>query len=209
MVSVTSDREDEELMTMHSAEWTAYRFLAAAAILVFAASCVRTPPEVAPSVPPSAESAETGSASPRSAPPRAPAPSPDAPPRLPDDEFSSRTLEEINRASPLEPIFFRYDSVDLDADALAAIQSNVTTLEGYSSWSITIEGHCDSRGTPEYNLALGERRALTVRNRLVSLGIDPGRIRTISYGEEFPFSPGEHEAAWAANRRAHFVVTAR
>ncbi len=203
--------EDEELMTMHSGEWTAYRFLAAAAILVFAASCVRSNVPVAPSVPPEPPPAEADAAAPRSAPPTepAPAPAPSEPPVLADDEFSTRTLEEINRASPLEPVFFGYDSVDLDTDALKAIQSNVTTLEGYSNWSITIEGHCDSRGTPEYNLALGERRALAVRNHLVSLGIDPGRIRTISYGEEFPFSPGEHEEAWAANRRAHFVVTAR
>lgn len=198
-------------MTMQSRKWTAYRFLIVAAIVVFAASCVRTPPQVAPSAPPppSSEVADPASSRPAPAPAPSTVPSPGAPPRLSDDEFSSRTLEEINRASPLEPVFFGYDSIELDADALEAIRSNLTTLESYSSWSITIEGHCDSRGTPEYNLALGERRALAVRNHLVDLGIDPNRIRTISYGEEFPFTPGEHEAAWASNRRAHFVVTAR
>ncbi len=191
--------------------WTACHVLAAAAILFFTTSCVRTnspAPATVPSVPPAAD---TDPALPRVAPAPSPAPGREAPPPpvLDEDEFSSRTLEEINRSAPLEPIFFGYDSIELDSDALEAIQANVTTLESYSNWSITIEGHCDSRGTPEYNLALGERRALAVRERLVNLGIDASRIRTISYGEEFPFSPGEHEDAWAANRRAHFVVTAR
>ena len=195
-------------MTKHSGAWTAYRFLVAAAIVVFAVSCVRKPPEIAPSVPPAPPAAEDA-ASPRFNPPPAPTAIPDPPPPLPEDEFSSRSLEEINRAAPLEPVFFGYDSVDLDSDAIQVIQSNVVTLEGNTSWSITIEGHCDSRGTAEYNLALGERRALAVRDHLVRLGVDPNRIRTISYGEEFPFAPGEHEVAWAANRRAHFVVTAQ
>ena len=74
---------------------------------------------------------------------------------------------------------------------------------------MTIEGHCDERGTPEYNLALGERRAVAARAYLVSLGIAADRLRTVSYGKEFPFDPGHDEAAWAKNRRAHFVVTAK
>ena len=72
---------------------------------------------------------------------------------------------------------------------------------------ITIEGHCDERGTAEYNLALGERRAVAARTYLVSLGIAADRIRTVSYGKEFPFDPAHTEEAWAKNRRAHFVVT--
>jgi peptidoglycan-associated lipoprotein len=74
---------------------------------------------------------------------------------------------------------------------------------------ITIEGHADERGTAEYNLALGERRALSARNYLVSLGIPADRLRTVSYGKEFPFDPGHNKEAWAKNRRAHFVVTSR
>ena len=74
---------------------------------------------------------------------------------------------------------------------------------------ITIEGHADERGTAEYNLALGERRAVTARGYLVSLGITADRLRTVSYGKEFPFDPGHDEAAYSKNRRAHFVVTGR
>jgi peptidoglycan-associated lipoprotein len=72
---------------------------------------------------------------------------------------------------------------------------------------ITIEGHCDERGTAEYNLALGERRAIAVKTFLVSLGISPDRVRTISYGKEFPFDPGKTEEAFYRNRRGHFVIT--
>ena len=76
-------------------------------------------------------------------------------------------------------------------------------------WVVTIEGHCDERGTAEYNLALGERRANTARDYLVSLGIPAARVKTVSYGKEFPFDPAHNEGAWAKNRRAHFVITAK
>jgi peptidoglycan-associated lipoprotein len=82
-------------------------------------------------------------------------------------------------------------------------------LKQYATWVITIEGHADERGTAEYNLALGERRALAARNYLISLGIAADRLRTISYGKEFPFDPLHSEAAWSKNRRAHFVITAK
>jgi peptidoglycan-associated lipoprotein len=74
---------------------------------------------------------------------------------------------------------------------------------------ITIEGHADERGTAEYNLALGERRAASARTYLLSLGIPGDRLKTVSYGKEFPFDPGHDESAWAKNRRAHFVVTSK
>ncbi len=74
---------------------------------------------------------------------------------------------------------------------------------------MTIEGHCDERGTAEYNLALGERRAVNARAYLVSLGISADRLHIVSYGKEFPFDPGHDEVAWGKNRRAHFVITAK
>ncbi len=89
----------------------------------------------------------------------------------------------------------------LDADA--------AVLKTYGTWVVTIEGHCDERGTAEYNLALGDRRALAARNYLVSLGIAADRIRTVSYGNEFPFDPGHAESAWSKNRRAHFMLTSK
>ena len=89
------------------------------------------------------------------------------------------------------------------------LQANAAVLKKYPTWVVTIEGHCDERGTKEYNLALGERRAVAARTYLISLGLDANRLRTVSYGSEFPFDPGHEEPAWHRNRRAHFVITAK
>jgi peptidoglycan-associated lipoprotein len=128
---------------------------------------------------------------------------------IPDDEFASRSLEDINRESPLEPAFFVIDSSELDDLARQVLEVNAEVLREYPSWVVTIEGHCDERGTAEYNLGLGERRALVAREQLLGLGIAAERVRTVSYGKEFPFDPGHDDAAWKSNRRAHFVITAR
>jgi peptidoglycan-associated lipoprotein len=106
-------------------------------------------------------------------------------------------------------VFFEYDSSELTPAGQAALDENSATLRKNSTWIVTIEGHCDERGTAEYNLALGERRSVTARTYLVSLGISADRLRTVSYGKEFPFDPGHDEAAYAKNRRAHFVITAK
>ncbi len=129
-------------------------------------------------------------------------------PALAEDEVANRSLDELNRNSPLEPVFFSLDSADLDETARATAMANADLLRKNARWIITIEGHCDERGTPEYNLALGERRAVAVKTFLVSLGISPDRIRTVSYGNEFPFEPGQTELAYSKNRRGHFVITA-
>jgi peptidoglycan-associated lipoprotein len=126
-----------------------------------------------------------------------------------EDAIGSKSLDDLNRDSPLRPVFFAYDSSEVTPDGQSVLSSNAEVLRKYSGWIITIEGHCDERGTAEYNLALGERRALAAREYLVSLGISSDRVRTVSYGKEFPFDPGHGEAAYAKNRRAHFVITAR
>jgi len=126
-----------------------------------------------------------------------------------DDAISSASLDDLNRNSPLKPVFFDYDSSDLTSDAQRALDENAATMKKYSSWAVTIEGHCDERGTAEYNLALGERRSVAARAYLVSLGIPADRLRTVSYGKEFPFDPGHDESAFKKNRRAHFVITAK
>ena len=187
------------------------RLLLGVAVLgLFAWSCARNPPSVepeAPAPPPgAAQVTPTDPLAPGVRPSSQPLPLP-APPPLPEEEFVSRPLEEINREAPLQPVFFGYDSSEINAVARAAIETNADVLSRNPTWVVAIEGHCDSRGTPEYNLALGERRAYAVRDHLVGLGVSPDRVQTISYGEEFPFVPGENEEAWAANRRAHFVVT--
>ena len=182
------------------------RFLGVALTGVVAIACVRNPPPTvapdAPAPPPAAESTRV--------PPPAPEPAPPPPPPPPiagADEFASRSLEELNRESPLEPIFFQYDSSELDIAGRSILETNAEVLRRYPTWVITIEGHCDERGTPEYNLGLGERRALVTREHLVEMGIQVDRIRTVSYGKEFPFDPGNNEQAFAKNRRAHFVIT--
>jgi peptidoglycan-associated lipoprotein len=106
-------------------------------------------------------------------------------------------------------VFFVLDSSDLSTEGQATLQQNADVLKQYATWQITIEGHADERGSAEYNLALGERRALAARDYLVSLGIPATRVRTVSYGKEFPFDPGQTEEAFSKNRRAHFVITAR
>ena len=126
-----------------------------------------------------------------------------------DDAISAASLDDLNKNSPLKPAFFDLDSSDLTSSAQRALDENAALLKRYASWSITVEGHCDERGTAEYNLALGERRAIAARAYLVSLGIPADRLRTVSYGKEFPFDPGHDDSAWAKNRRAHFVITAK
>ena len=128
---------------------------------------------------------------------------------LSEDSVVNRSLDELNRDSPLRPAFFLLDSSDLDDTGRSVVTSNVEVLKKYAQWVVTIEGHCDERGTAEYNLALGERRASAVKTYMVSLGIAPDRLRTVSYGKEFPFDQGHSDEAWSKNRRAHFVITAK
>ena len=103
-------------------------------------------------------------------------------------------------------VFFGYDSSDLDSDALELLQDQVAWLKQNSDVSVTIEGHCDDRGTREYNLALGEKRAQAVKNYLIGLGINPDRVSTISYGKERPAVVGSNDGAWAQNRRSVTIV---
>ena len=103
-------------------------------------------------------------------------------------------------------VFFGYDSSELDSDALELLQDQVAWLKQNSNVSITIEGHCDERGTREYNLALGEKRAQAVKNYLIGLGINPDRVSTISYGKERPAVVGSNDGAWAQNRRSVTLV---
>jgi peptidoglycan-associated lipoprotein len=166
-------------------------------------------PIVRPVPPPPATAGGGASTRPPSPPEPVAEPTVVPPEPVNDDAIASASLDDLNRNSPLQPLFFEYDSSEVNAQGQATLNANAALLKKYPSWTVTIEGHCDERGTAEYNLALGERRAVTARAYLVSLGISADRLRTVSYGKEFPFDPGHDEAAFKKNRRAHFVITAK
>ena len=107
---------------------------------------------------------------------------------------------------PLQDVFFDFDKAVIRDDGKQALNADIQWLKANSAVRIKVEGHCDERGTNEYNLALGDRRAKAVRDYLVAGGIDAKRISTVSYGEERPFVQGHDESAWKWNRRGHFVV---
>ena len=113
---------------------------------------------------------------------------------------------EVLESKLLKDIHFDFDRYEIRPEDAEILKENAALLIKYPDKRIQIEGHCDERGTAEYNLALGERRAQSARDFLISLGIAPNRITTISYGEEKPLDPGHHEEAWAKNRRCHFVI---
>jgi peptidoglycan-associated lipoprotein len=175
-------------------------------LLMGVAACKKGQPPVARPTPPAPPPPATST---RPADPPAPSREPMPPQPLATDDVSARSLDDLNRDSPLQPIFFELDSAEINEKNRATLQANAAVLKKYPTWVVTIEGHCDERGTAEYNLALGERRAVAARAYLLSLGVDAGRLRTVSYGSEFPFDPAHQESAWSRNRRAHFVITAK
>ena len=172
------------------------KLLASATLVFFLAACSTTPKDTA-------DSSGSGSSSSSS------------------DVSSSETTTETSSvdSASIEPgsqedlivnvgdrVFFNYDSSELDSDAQELLQDQVAWLKQYSDVSVIIEGHCDERGTREYNLALGEKRAQAVKNYLISLGISSDRVSTISYGKERPAVVGSNDGAWAQNRRSVTIV---
>lgn len=121
----------------------------------------------------------------------------------------NETATAINDRGELKIIYFGYDKDDLTDAARATLRQNANWLKANPQWNVVLEGHCDERGTIEYNLALGQRRANSVRSYMASLGVDASRVRTVSYGEERPVDHGHNDAAWAKNRRAESKVEDR
>lgn len=109
----------------------------------------------------------------------------------------------------LGDIFFDFDKSELRAEAVQQLQKNFDWMKQNPAGTLIIEGHCDERGTNEYNMALGERRANAAKDYMINIGADPAKMQTVSYGEERPFALGHDEAAWQQNRRAHFVGQGR
>jgi peptidoglycan-associated lipoprotein len=116
---------------------------------------------------------------------------------------------EVIESSMLKDIHFAFDRYDLSEEARATLAKNAEFMKKSPQARIQIEGHCDERGTAEYNLALGERRANSAKQYLISLGVPASQLSTISYGEEMPLDPGHNEEAWAKNRRDHFVILSK
>jgi peptidoglycan-associated lipoprotein len=137
---------------------------------------------------------------------------PDFVDETPREEVFPADIEELNRyvqrQGYIRDAFYNYDEATLDDAAQSALTSSANWLKGRegAGYSLLVEGHCDERGTEQYNLALGDRRANSARDFLMTLGVDGTRIRTVSYGEERPFEEGHDDAAMAQNRRAHLVL---
>lgn len=123
-----------------------------------------------------------------------------------EEIFLQKSLEQINKEKPLANIYFDYDKALIREDAKPVLEANAAWLNKLPTIKILIEGHCDERGTEEYNLALGDKRAKNTMDYMVTLGISAGRIKIISYGKSQPFDPGHDEAAWQKNRRAQFMI---
>jgi peptidoglycan-associated lipoprotein len=125
------------------------------------------------------------------------------------DLFRQKSLAQLNAEHPLGDVFFDYDQNLLRDDARSALRQDAAWLAKWPGTQVRIEGSCDERGSAEYNLALGERRARTVRDYLESLGVADNRIHIVSLGKESPFCTGATESCWSQNRRGHFVITAK
>jgi peptidoglycan-associated lipoprotein len=113
---------------------------------------------------------------------------------------------EVLETTFLKDIYFAFDQFDLSDEARRILTENAKILLAHPNLVVQVEGHCDERGSSEYNLALGEKRAVSAKLYLIRLGVKGNRLSTISYGEEMPVDPGHNEAAWAKNRRCHFVI---
>jgi peptidoglycan-associated lipoprotein len=146
-------------------------------------------------------------------PPPAPAPPPPAPPtEKPPSEadlFNRMTLDELNKSGAMKHAYFAYDSIELSEEARGNLQKDADYLKKWPTTKVLVEGHADSRGTNEYNLALGERRADAARDYIVSLGVPTDRVTIVSKGEEQPFCKEETEACWQQNRVGYFIFTAK
>ena len=168
------------------------------------AGCADNPPPIPRTPPP-----------PQAPPPRTPPPPPPPIPRTPppplteEELFARISLEQLNDSAPLAPVFFELDQSDLLPAAQATLQRNAEWMQRWTSTTVLVEGHCDERGTNEYNLALGERRAASARDYLVSLGVADGRIQTTSRGEESPFCTESTQGCLSQNRRGHFMIIAK
>ncbi len=171
--------------------------LAIILIFSFAVSCKKKPKEVPPPPPQAQEQPKVEKVEPPVV----------QEPQLSEEElFRQKSLDQINREKPLGTVYFDYDKALIRDDAKPTLDTNAAWLKRFRTVKILVEGHCDERGTEEYNLALGEKRAKSAQDYLLSMGIGSDRMKIISYGKSQPIDPGHDDASWQMNRRAQFIV---
>jgi peptidoglycan-associated lipoprotein len=178
-------------------------------LTVFVTACAKKVPPPPPPPPPEPPAAPAPPPPPP--PPPAPRPAPPPPPApLSEDElFARKSLDQLNAEMPLSDVAFDYDQSTIRDDQRATLQKNADWMRRWTTTRVSIEGHADARGTNEYNLALGDRRARAVQDYMKSLGITADRMVVVSKGEESPLCTDMTEACYARNRRGHFVITAK
>jgi len=147
-------------------------------------------------------------------PPPPPAPPPPAPAPAPrplteEEIFARKSVAQLNDERPLDDVLFDLDKSEIREDAKGRLQKDADWMKKWTSTQVSVEGHCDSRGSAEYNLALGSRRANAVKEYLTNLGVAAGRLTVVSKGKEQPVCSEEGESCWQQNRRGHFVITAK
>ncbi|HEX3644628.1 MAG TPA: OmpA family protein [Vicinamibacterales bacterium] len=178
-----------------------------AALSIAAAGCHKKIPAAAPAPPPPPPTAPV-TPPPPPAPPRV-TPPPSVPALTEAEIFARKSVDQLNAEKPLDDVFFDLDKSSLRDDAKPALQKDADWLKKWASVVVMLEGHCDSRGSAEYNLGLGNRRANAVKDYLTGLGLPAARVTVVSKGKEQPFCNEENEGCWQQNRRGHFVITAK
>lgn len=171
--------------------------LAIILVFSFAVSCKKKPKEVPPPPPQAQEQPKVE---------KVEQPVVKEPSLSEEEIFLQRSLEQINKDKPLANIYFDYDKALIRDDARPVLETNASWLTRFKTIKVLIEGHCDERGTEEYNMALGEKRANAAMNYLASLGVPSSRLKILSYGKSQPVDPGHNESAWQKNRRDQFLV---
>ena len=179
-----------------------------AALAIAAAGCHKNVPAAAPAPPPPPPPAAPRTPPPPPPPP-APAPAPAPRPLSEEEIFARKSVDQLNAEKPMDDVFFDLDQSTVRDDARPALQKDADWLKKWGSVAVTLEGHCDARGSAEYNLGLGNRRATAVKDYLVSLGVPGGRVTVVSKGKEQPFCNDQNEGCWQQNRRGHFVITGK
>jgi peptidoglycan-associated lipoprotein len=193
---------------MHRARRLISTIALSAALAIAVAGCHKKVPAPAPAPPPPPP-ATAPPTPPPPPPPPPPAPAPAPRPLSEEEIFARKSVAQLNDEKPLDDVFFDLDKSTFREDAKPALQKDADWLKKWGSVAVTLEGHCDSRGSAEYNLALGNRRATAVKDYLVGLGVPAGRVTVVSKGKEQPACRDENEGCWQQNRRGHFVITAK